>query len=186
MSEQKESNIFEIKLPETISAIRATEYIQEEIVKNGGLLASTTANAIATVIIQAEKQNKRTISVGLQFSPIAPYILGHFNLSDETTITQQIPIQPQTKKNYRRIVAREGLILLLFLLISFIIYQLSGIIADLCVKVKYSYITKEEVMLLEALHDYADSRVKVFSCLLYPLFWLIRFTIWAIRTLRQR
>jgi len=90
------------------------------------------------------------------------------------------------KKKIKQIVAREGLILLLFLLVSFIIYQLSGIIAGLYVKIRYFYITKEETTLLMWLYDYAQKDVEIFSYLLYPLYWLIRFVVWAIKVLRKK
>ena len=90
------------------------------------------------------------------------------------------------KKKIKRIIAREGLILLLFLLASFFIYQRSGIISDLYVKIRYSHITPSEITLLSALYAYAYSKVEIFSYLLYPFYWLIRFIIWAIKTLRKK
>jgi len=86
----------------------------------------------------------------------------------------------------KKIIAREGLTLFLFIFVSFFIYQFSGIIAELYVKIRYSYIAKSETILLLNLHSYVVHRVEILSYLLYPLHWIIRFVPWAIKTLRSK
>ncbi len=87
---------------------------------------------------------------------------------------------------WKKVIAREGLILLLFLSVAFFIYNMSGMLADLYIKIGFSHITENETMLLGWLHDIYSRKAEIFSYLLYPFYLLGRFIMWAIRTLKEK
>lgn len=94
---------------------------------------------------------------------------------------------PKKASKIKKIIAREGLVLLLFLLASYLIYQSANAIGNLFVKIRFNHLTNSEtdIYLRSNIQYYYCCNVERFSYLLYPLHWLIRFIIWAIRILRE-
>ena len=83
------------------------------------------------------------------------------------------------KMNIKKIIAREVLILLVVLSIGILFYSIGSILNYLKPQAEYPG--------LVCLNGYLLKRIGIVMLLIvYPLYWLIHFIHWAVRTLREK
>lgn len=77
--------------------------------------------------------------------------------------------EPDRKKNIKRVIAREGLIILAIVGIGFMLWY-TGI----------------QINPTTLLHDHLIGYGLFLIFIIYPVYWLIRFIVWAVRTSREK
>ncbi len=105
--------------------------------------------------------------------------------------------------NIKRLIAREGLVLLTFLILSILVLYIGDkVIANkmfkpLTEKQSNNLLTKgystEQIIMFEAEASRRNEKIvsaketiHIFVFILYPLYLVVRFIIWAIRTLKRQ